>query len=84
VARAVFGDLLPEYIYGRTKVRAQVGSSQQDHGVLGLCIDNRIDAQYLRNRFAYIHRVTGAALNRFIRGGTYRSEVPGLPHVEVS
>jgi hypothetical protein len=52
--------------------------------VLGLCIDNRIDAQYLRNRFAYIHRVTGAALNRFIRGGTYRSEVPGLPHVEAS
>jgi asparagine synthetase B (glutamine-hydrolysing) len=84
VARAVFGDLLPEYVYGRAKVRAQVGSSQQDHGVLGLCIDNHIDAQYLHNRFAYIHRVTGAALNRFIRGGTYRSEVPGLPQVEVS
>jgi asparagine synthetase B (glutamine-hydrolysing) len=83
VGRAVFGDLLPEYVYGRGKVRAQVGSSQGDHGVLGLCIDNGIDARYLRNRFAYIHRVTGAGLNRFIRGGTYRSEVPGLPQVDV-
>jgi asparagine synthetase B (glutamine-hydrolysing) len=84
VGRAVFGDLLPDYVYGRTKVRAQVGSSQGDGGVLGLCIDNRIDARYLRNRFAYIHRVSGAALNRFIRGGTYRSEVPSLPQVGVS
>jgi hypothetical protein len=65
------------------KVRAQVGSSQEDHGVLGLCIDNGIDARYLRDRFAYIHRVAGAALNSFIRGGTYRSEVPGLPQPEV-
>ena len=84
VARAVFGDLLPDYVYGRAKVRAQVGSSEQDHGVLGLCIDNGIDARYLRDRFAYIHRVTDAALNRFIRGGTYRSEVPRLPQVQNS
>jgi asparagine synthetase B (glutamine-hydrolysing) len=83
VARAAFGDLLPEYVYRRVKVRAQVGSSQQDHGVLGLCIDNGIDARYLRERFAYIHRVAGSDLNRFIRGGTYRSEVPGLPLVEI-
>jgi asparagine synthetase B (glutamine-hydrolysing) len=84
VGRAVFGDLLPDYVYGRAKVRAQVGSSQGDRGVLGLCIDNGIDGRYLRDRFAYIHRVTGEALNRFIRGGTYRSEVPALPQVEVS
>jgi asparagine synthetase B (glutamine-hydrolysing) len=83
LASAAFGDLLPEYVYRRVKVRAQVGSSQEDHGVLGLCIDNGIDAGYLRDRFAYIHRVGGAALNRFIRGGTYRSEVPGLPLVEI-
>jgi asparagine synthetase B (glutamine-hydrolysing) len=84
VGRAVFGDLLPDYVYGRAKVRAQVGSSQGDRGVLGLCIDHGIDAGYLRNRFAYIHRVPGATLNRFIRGGTYRSEVPGLAQVEIS
>jgi asparagine synthetase B (glutamine-hydrolysing) len=83
VASAAFGDLLPDYVYRRVKVRAQVGSSQQDHGVLGLCVDNGIDALYLRNRFAYIHRVTAAALDRFIRGGTYRSEVPGLPLIEI-
>jgi asparagine synthetase B (glutamine-hydrolysing) len=83
VARAAFGDLLPDYVYARVKVRAQVGSSHQDHGVLGLCIDNGIDARYLRERFAYIHRVAAAALNGFIRAGTYRSEVPGLPLVEI-
>jgi asparagine synthetase B (glutamine-hydrolysing) len=81
---AVFGDLIPDYVYGRAKVRAQVGSSEGDRGVLGLCIDNGIDARYLRDRFAYIHSVADAALNRFIRGGTYRSGVPGLAQVEVS
>jgi asparagine synthetase B (glutamine-hydrolysing) len=84
VDSAVFGDLIPDYVYGRAKVRAQVGSSEGDPGVLGLCIDNGIDARYLRNRFAYIHSVADAALNRFIRGGTYRSEVPGLAQVEAS
>lgn len=84
LGRAVFGNLLPDYIYGRGKVRAQVGSAQGDLGVLGLCIDNGVDARYLRDRFAYIHGVDGAALNRFIRGGTYRSEVPGPLRVEVS
>jgi hypothetical protein len=84
VDRAVFGDLIPEYVYGRAKVRAQVGSSEGDRGVLGLCIDNNIDARYLRDRFANIHGVNGAALNRFIRGGTYRSDVPGPPQLEVS
>jgi asparagine synthetase B (glutamine-hydrolysing) len=78
VGRAVFGDRLPDYIYRRPKVRAQVGSSQGDRGVLGICIDNGIDAEYLRNRFATIHNVTAASLNRFIRGGTYRSDVPVL------
>jgi asparagine synthetase B (glutamine-hydrolysing) len=84
LGRAVFGDLVPDYIYGRGKVRAQVGSSEGDLGVLGLCVDNGVDGRYLRDRFAYIHHVGTAALNRFIRGGTYRSEVPGLPQVEVS
>jgi asparagine synthetase B (glutamine-hydrolysing) len=84
VGRAVFGDLLPDYVYARRKVRAQVGSSQGDRGVLGLCIDNQIDAGYLRRRFAHLHGATEAALNRFIRGGTYRSEVPMLHEVAVS
>jgi len=84
LGRAVFGDLVPDYIYGRGKVRAQVGSSEGDLGVLGLCVDNDVDGRYLRDRFAYIHDVDAAALNRFIRAGTYRSEVPDLPQVEVS
>jgi asparagine synthetase B (glutamine-hydrolysing) len=78
LGRAIFGELLPDYIYARPKVRAQVGSSQGDRGVLGLCIDHGIDAQYLRDRFAHLHGVRSDALDHFIRGGTYRSGTPTL------
>jgi asparagine synthetase B (glutamine-hydrolysing) len=81
LGRAVFGDVLPDYIYARPKVRAQVGSSQGDRGVLGLCIDHGIDARYLRDRFAHLHGVQSDALEHFIRGGTYRSGTPTLSEV---
>jgi asparagine synthetase B (glutamine-hydrolysing) len=78
LGRAIFRELLPDYIYARPKVRAQVGSSQGDRGVLGLCIDHGVDAQYLRDRFAHLHGVRSDALDHFIRGGTYRSGTPTL------
>lgn len=82
LGRAIFGDLLPDYIYARPKVRAQVGSSQGDRGVLGLCIDHGINAQYLRDRFAHLHGVGSDTLDHFIRGGTYRSRTPKLAEIE--
>jgi asparagine synthetase B (glutamine-hydrolysing) len=82
LGRSIFGDLLPDYVYARPKVRAQVGSSQGDRGVLGLCIDHGINAQYLRDQFAHLHGVRSDALDRFIRGGTYRSATPTLAEVE--
>jgi asparagine synthetase B (glutamine-hydrolysing) len=81
LGRAIFGDLVPDYVYARPKVRAQVGSSQGDRGVLGLCIDHGIDAQYLRDRFAHLHGVRSDALDHLIRGGTYRSGTPTLSEV---
>jgi asparagine synthetase B (glutamine-hydrolysing) len=81
LGRAIFGNRVPDYVYERPKTRAQVGSSQGDRGVLGLCIDRGIDAQHLRDRFAHLHGVGSEALNRFIRGGTYRSGMPMLPEV---
>jgi asparagine synthetase B (glutamine-hydrolysing) len=81
LGRAIFGDLVPEYVYARPKVRAQVGSSEGDRGVLGLCIDHGIDADYLRDRFAHLHRVPSDSLDHFIRGGTYRSGTPTLAQV---
>jgi asparagine synthetase B (glutamine-hydrolysing) len=83
LGRAIFGGLLPEYVYARPKVRAQVGSSHGDRGVLGLCVDRGIDAQYLRARFAHLHGVRSDALDHFIRGGTYRSGMPTVAQVEL-
>ena len=81
LGRAVYGDLLPEYVYARPKVRAQVGSAAGDGGVLGLCIDQGVDAGFLRDRFAHLHGVRVEHLNRFVRGGTYRSGIPTLPNI---
>ena len=83
LGRAIFGDLLPDYIYTRPKVRAQVGSSQGDRGVLGLCIDHGIDSQHLRYRFA-LHGIDADELDSFIRGGTYRSGIPAVSEVASS
>jgi hypothetical protein len=84
LGRAIFGDLLPDYVYTRPKVRAQVGSSQGDRGVLGLCIDHGIDSQHLRDRFAELHGIDADELDSFIRGGTYRSGIPPVSGVASS
>ena len=81
LGRAIFGDLVPDYVYARPKVRAQVGSSHGDRGVLSVCIDHGVDAQYLRDRFAHLHGVRSDAIDHLIRGGTYRSGTPTLSEV---
>jgi hypothetical protein len=82
LSRAVFGALLPDYIYERKKVRAQLGSSSGDGGVLGLCLDRGLDSAAFRRRFAVLHGGGDlAALDRFIRGGSYRSAIPSLEQV---
>ena len=78
LSRAIFGKLLPEYVYTRRKVRAQIGS-EQGGGVLAACTDRGIDSNWLKRHFAYLHGITNLAdLNRFIRAGVYRSAVPSL------
>jgi asparagine synthetase B (glutamine-hydrolysing) len=77
LCRSVFGELLPPYVYSRTKARAQVGSRAVEGSVLGLCVDRGIDATCLRSRFAELHGVDEPAdLDRFIRAGRYRASVP--------
>lgn len=79
LSRAIFGRLLPEYVYTRKKVRAQLGSADGDGGVLAVCIDSGVDGVALRRRFAALHGVDDLrALDRFIRAGSYRSSVPSL------
>lgn len=79
LCRAVFGRLLPEHVYLRPKVRAQLGSSGRDGGVLGACVDHGIDATWLTERFARLHGVDDRArLGWFIRAGRYKTGVPRL------
>jgi asparagine synthetase B (glutamine-hydrolysing) len=77
LCRKIFGDLLPEYVYSRPKVRAQAGSTDVGGGVLAACVDRGFDQIWLRRRFAALHGVTDPAmLDDFIRAGRYRAAVP--------
>jgi hypothetical protein len=76
LSRIVFGRRIPEFVYARTKVRAQVGSATGG-GVLGVCLDHGIDQRWLRRRFCQLHQIEDESeLDRFIRAGRYRSAVP--------
>lgn len=78
LARSIFGNALPDYVYNRPKVRAQIGSAGDISGsVLAACIDHGLDQAELRRRFASLHKVgRPAALGRLIRAGRYWSAVP--------
>jgi asparagine synthetase B (glutamine-hydrolysing) len=74
--RIIFGPLVPEYVYRRKKVRAQVGSDEVG-GVLATCLDRGIDQAWLRRRFAALHVVDDETeLDRFMRAGRYRTGLP--------
>ena len=76
LSRIIFGTMIPEHVYTRKKVRAQVGS-ESGGGVLGVCLDRGIDQTWLRRRFCELHGIEDTTeLDRFIRAGRYRSEIP--------
>ncbi|HEX6939466.1 MAG TPA: asparagine synthase-related protein [Longimicrobiales bacterium] len=79
LARLVFGGRIPGYVYARSDARARPGDPEADAGVPTLCASRGIDQQWLRRRFAQLHRLDpddGCALDRFIRHGLYRSGIP--------
>lgn len=79
LCKAIFGDLVPDYVFSRAKVRAQVGNTETGGGVLAACVDRGIDSNWLRRRFAALHNVCDPVqLNQFIRAGRYLSAVPSL------
>ena len=76
LVKEIVGSQLPDYIYRRPKVRAQIGDTHGG-GTLAACIDNGIDGAWLRRRFAKLHEVgEEQALDRFIRAGRYRAAIP--------
>jgi asparagine synthetase B (glutamine-hydrolysing) len=77
LCRQIFGDLIPEYVYARPKVRAQVGDPEVDGGVLAACVNRGFDSLWLRQRFARLHAIADLrALDRFVRAGHYRASIP--------
>src|SRR5215213_353742 len=79
LCREIFQDLVPDYVFSRAKVRAQVGNPETGGGVLASCVDLGIDSDWLRQRFATLHDVADpAALNSFIRAGRYSAAVPSF------
>ena len=71
LVRRVMGDRIPEAIYARPKLRAQVGS-QEVGGTLAAIADRGLDASALRRRFAGLLGVEERELGALIRGGRYR------------
>jgi asparagine synthetase B (glutamine-hydrolysing) len=71
LARAVFGDAVPEYVYARPKVRAQA-ASEEVGGTLGLLADRGIHGVALAARFARTLGVDPDGLRNLIRAGVYR------------
>ena len=77
LARKIAGDLLPPFLFDRPKVRAQVGDSKAHTGILPLLIQHGYGAEWLRNAFCRLFNIERVAfLDRFIRGGRYRSVRP--------
>ena len=79
LCREIFQDLVPDYVFSRAKVRAQVGNPETGGGVLASCVDRGIDSDWLSQRFATLHDVADpAALNSFIRAGRYSAAAPSF------
>ena len=73
-AKEISRDLLPGFVFDRTKVRAQIGSSKSTPGILPVLIQSGYDAARLRNVFCRIFKIDNqASLGRFVRAGRYRT-----------
>jgi asparagine synthetase B (glutamine-hydrolysing) len=79
LVRAILGDRIPGHVYGRKKTRAQEGTAESGGGTLSVCVDNGIDANWLKRRFAEIYGLDPAELHHYIRGGYYRGKPATIP-----
>ena len=74
LARQTAADLLPAFLFDRPKVRAQMGDSTAHTGILPQLIQRGHDAGWLRRTFCRLFNIEHEAfLDRFMRGGRYRS-----------
>ena len=74
LVRKAAGDLLPAFVFDRTKVRAQIGSSSSPGGILPVLAAHGYDAAGLRRAFCRVFRIENQSfLSRFVRAGRYRA-----------
>lgn len=71
LARRLFADRVPGYVYERPKVRAQA-AGEHVGGTLGLVTDAGIDTAALAQRFARVVGATDAEQRGLVRAGFYR------------
>lgn len=72
LVRRIMGGKIPEEIYRRPKVRAQVGGSHEVGGTLRVMIDAGLTGDHLRQRFAKLFNCAEDARDRLIQAGYYR------------
>jgi asparagine synthetase B (glutamine-hydrolysing) len=73
LVREIAGDLLPSFIFSRSKVRAQIGNSSQPTGILPVLVESGRDSRWIRKTFCDLFKIDKeTALNRFILAGLYR------------
>ncbi|HUR27025.1 MAG TPA: asparagine synthase-related protein [Planctomycetota bacterium] len=70
--RAVMGRRVPESVYRRPKVRAQVAVDGEPGGVLALLVERGIDQHLLKSRFAELLGLAPGFARNLLRGGFYR------------
>lgn len=73
LVKAIVGDLLPSFIFERTKVRAQIGDSNDVKGILPILIDGGKDEVWLKSKFARLMKADDVkTVDNLIRIGVYR------------
>lgn len=70
--RRVFGDRIPEHVYSRPKVRAQVGAAGEPSGTMAVLLRRGIDQGALERRFEALFGLDARERRRLIRAGMYR------------
>ncbi len=70
--REALGDRIPEFVYARPKVRAQVGAAGEPSGTMAVLLRRGIDERALERRFEGLFGLDARERRRLIRAGMYR------------
>jgi hypothetical protein len=72
LAKRLMGDRIPEYTCTRPKVRAQIASTTQMEGTLGVLVNAGLDEEFLKRRWCELFSLQVSDLRGLIRAGYYK------------